>query len=129
MRTFAAVAVFLFGTTFLWLTASFAGRSTPPSGAAWTVVNVTALLATAGFTVAAWGLYRGHGWWEAVAAVSAVIGLLAVAAFLVGMRQIGGSFADLGVQINVWMHIAGTVAVLAITRVPAVSEWFATRLT
>jgi hypothetical protein len=128
MRTFAAVALFLFGSTFLWLTASFAGRATPPTGPAWTAVNVVALVAVVGFAVAAWGLYRDHGWWGAVALVSAVVGLVAVVPFLVGMRQIDASLADLGVQINIWMHVVGCAVVLAITRVPALADWFDGRM-
>jgi hypothetical protein len=128
MRTLAAVAMFLFGTTFLWLTPSFAGRATPPTGAAWSVVNVLALVAVAAFTLAAWGLYRQHTWWEGVAVTSAVIGLLSIVPFLVGMRQIDADLTDLGVQINIWMHVVGAVGVLAVTRAPVVADWFDARL-
>jgi hypothetical protein len=31
-KNLAALGLFLFGTTFLWMTASFAGRVPPPSG-------------------------------------------------------------------------------------------------
>lgn len=124
MRTLAAVAMFLFGTTFLWLTPSFAGRATPPTGTAWSIVNVLALVAVAAFTLAAWGLYRQQSWWEGVALASAVIGLLCIAPFLIGMRQIDANLADLGVQINIWMHGLGAVGVLAVTRVPVVADWF-----
>jgi hypothetical protein len=128
MRTFAAVAMFLFGSTFLWLTASFAGRATPPSGTAWTTTNATALVAVAGFTVAAWGLYRDHEWWQVVAVASAVVGLVAVVPFLIGMRQIDANVADLGVQINIWMHVLGAALVVALVRVPALADWFGGRL-
>jgi len=128
MRTFAAVAMFLFGTTFLWLTAAFAGRASPPTGPAWSVVDVAVLVAVAGFTLAAWGLYRDRSWWEVVAVASAVVGLVAVVPFLIGMRQIDADFADLGVQINIWLHVLGGVVVLAVTRAPVVAEWFDGRL-
>ena len=97
MRTAAAVAMFLFGSTFLWLTASFTGRATPPTGTVWTLVDVLALTAVAGFTVASWALYRDHAWWGAVALAAAVVGILAVVPFLIGMRQDDANLADLGV--------------------------------
>lgn len=128
MRTAAAVAMFLFGTTFLWLTASFVGRATPPTGTVWTLVNVLALVAVAGFTVASWGLYREDAWWGVVAVVSAVVGLLALVAFLVGMRQVDADLSDMGVQINIWLHLLGAAAVLVVVRVPVVAEWFEGRL-
>jgi hypothetical protein len=128
MRTFAALAMFFFGSTFLWLTASFAGRAMPPTGIAWTVVNLASLVAVAGFTVAAWGLYREESWWQVVAVGSAVVGLVALVPFLVGMRQIDANLADLGVQINIWMHALGAAVVLAIVRVPVLADWFEARM-
>jgi hypothetical protein len=35
-----ALGLFLFGTTFLWMTASMAGKAPPPTGTAWTLANV-----------------------------------------------------------------------------------------
>jgi len=46
-----AIGLFLFGTTFMWMTASFAGRTRPPDGAVWTVENILALVAVIGFAV------------------------------------------------------------------------------
>jgi hypothetical protein len=48
-KNILALGLFLFGTTFLWMTASFAGRVPPPTGTAWTLVNGLALAAVAGF--------------------------------------------------------------------------------
>jgi hypothetical protein len=92
------------------------------------VVNVAALVAVAGFTVAAWGLHREHSWWETVAAGSAVVGLVALVPFLVGMRQIDANLLDLGVQINIWMHVLGAAVVVAIVRVPVLADWFDGRM-
>lgn len=128
MRTLAAVAMFLFGTTFMWMTASFAGKTPPPTGAAWTLVNIVAVAALAGYTIAAWGLYRDHSWWQLVALVSAVAGLLAVVPFLVGLRQLDAGLADMGVQINLWMHVLGSLAVVAVVQVQPVNEWFTAHL-
>ena len=129
MRTFAAIAMFLFGTTFLWLTASFAGRPSPPTGTVWTLVNVLALCAVAGFSVGAWGLYRDHSWWQTVAVASALVGMAAVVPFVLGLRQIDQGLTDLGVQINIWVHVLGSLAVIAVTQVPVASDWLTGRLT
>ena len=45
-RNLGALALFLYGTTFLWLTAAFAGTGTPASGTAWTVTQL--VIATIG---------------------------------------------------------------------------------
>lgn len=128
VKNLLAIGLFLFGTTFLWMTASFTGRTPPPTGVAWTLVNVLALAALAGFAVAAWGVFKGYSWWPASALVAAVVGLVAVVPFIVGLRQISAAFADLGLQINLWLHIVGCAAVIAIVRVPVVRDWLVQRL-
>ena len=118
-RNIFAVGLFLFGTTFLWMTASFTGRTPPPEGTTWTIENVLALLALVGFAIAAWGVFKDVGWWEPVAAVSAVIGLVAIVPYVVGLSSIGG-VSDAGVVINLAMHVGGSAIVLAIVFVPSV---------
>jgi hypothetical protein len=93
-----AIGLFLFGTTFMWMTASFAGRTPPPDGAVWTVENILALVAVIGFAAAGWGVFKELSWWEP------------------------------GVQINLAMHVVGSAVVLALVLVPAVHEWFTARL-
>ena len=56
IRNLGGVALFLFGTTFLWLTPSFASQGIPTKGIAWSITQVLALLTIALFTVATWGL-------------------------------------------------------------------------
>jgi hypothetical protein len=68
LKNILALGLFLFGTTFLWMTASFAGRAPPPTGTAWTFVNGLALAAVAGFTVAGWAVFKTYSWWPTVAA-------------------------------------------------------------
>ena len=127
-RNLFAVGLFLFGTTYLWMTASFAGKASPPTGRVWTLENILAIGALAGFTIAAWGAFKHQSYWETVAMVSAVIGLVAVVPFVIGLRQAGLPFADLGVQINLWMHLLGSAAIIAIARVPVLHDFVAHRL-
>lgn len=123
-----ALGVFLFGTTFLWMTAAMAGTTPPPTGAAWTLTNVLCLAAAIGFTIAAWAVYRQYAWWDTAARVSGIVGLVAVVPFIIAQSQLAVGFGDPGVQINLWMHILGSAAVTAIVLVPAAHHWVARRL-
>jgi hypothetical protein len=127
-KNILALGLFLFGTTFLWMTASFAGRVPPPTGTAWVLVNGLALAAMAGFTVAGWAVFKTYSWWPTVALLSAVVGLIAVVPFVVGLRQIRVALTDPGVQINLWLHLLGSAVVVAMTLVPAVRDWVVHRL-
>lgn len=61
-RNIAAAALLVYGSTFLWMTASFAGTSRPPGGAAWVMASAGALVSLALFTLAAGGCSgRGGG--------------------------------------------------------------------
>jgi len=106
-RNLVALGLFLFGTTFLWMTAAMAGKTPPPSGTAWTLANVLAYIAVIGFAIVAWGVFKQYSWWETAAVVSGVVGLVAVVPFIVAQSQLDVGFADLGVQISLWMHILG----------------------
>jgi hypothetical protein len=127
-KNLIAVGLFLFGSTFLWMTPAFAGRTPPPAGMAWTLVNMLALTAVAGFTIAAWAVFKQYSWWGPVTLVSAIIGLVAAIPFLVGLLQIGAGLADLGVQINLWMHLVGSAAAVAVVLLPDLHTWVVHRL-
>ena len=123
-----AIGLFLFGSTFLWMTPAFAGKTPPPTGVAWTVVNVLALVAVAAFTVTAWAVFKEYSWWWTVAIVSASVGLLAVIPFVIALRQTDLPLADAGVQINLWMHVLGSALVLAALTVPSIHDSVVSRL-
>ena len=127
LRNVSAAAFFLFGTTFLWLTASFTGRTPAPTGVLWSAVNVAAIAVIAGFSVAAWGIFKATPWWEPVAAVTALIGLVSIAPYVVAIDDIGG-LADQGVEMNIAIHLLGSLAVLTVALVPVVHDWFVHRL-
>ena len=127
-RNLVALGLFLFGTTFLWMTPAMAGKTPPPTGTAWTLANVLAFVAIIAFAIAAWGVFKQSSWWEVAAVVSGIIGLVAVVPFIVGQAQLDVGFGDLGVQINLWMHIVGSAAVIAIVLLPAAHDWVTRRL-
>jgi len=127
-KNLLAIGVFLFGSTFLWMTPAFAGKTPPPTGAAWTVVNVLALVAVAAFTVTAWAVFKEYSWWWTAAIVSAAVGLLAVIPFVFALRQIDMPLADMGVQINLWMHVLGSALVLSALTVPSIHDSVVSRV-
>jgi hypothetical protein len=55
IRNVGGVALFLFGTTFVWLTPMFAAAAVDTSGAAWSTTAVLAAVTIIGFTIATWG--------------------------------------------------------------------------
>jgi hypothetical protein len=66
--------------------------------------------------------------WLAAAVVFGIAGLVAVVSFAAGQSQLDAGFADFGVQINLWMHIVGSAAVVAIVLVPVAHDWVTRRL-
>ncbi len=126
-RTWIAIGFFLFGSTFLWMTRAFLADAGEGTGAVWSLVQVLVLLAIAGFSVTAWGVFRGASWWEAAAIVSAAVGLVATVPYVVGIFQVGDQ-ADAGVQMNIAIHVVGAACVLAVALVPLVHDWFAKRI-
>jgi hypothetical protein len=67
MRNLGGVALFLFGTTYLWLTPMFAGRWISTRGILWSITQVLAFITLLGFTIATWGLFKKSSWWDGVA--------------------------------------------------------------
>jgi hypothetical protein len=64
IRNLGGVALFLFGTTFLWLTPSFATPGVSTKGLTWSVTQSLSLVTLALFAAATWGLFTKAGWWE-----------------------------------------------------------------
>ena len=90
IRNLGGVALFLFGTTYMWLTPLFAKNA----GAAtqtvlWSVVMVLCVITMAGFTVATWALFAKASWWSAVAVASAIAGLVVLIPYWVAANAIG----------------------------------------
>jgi peptidoglycan/LPS O-acetylase OafA/YrhL len=117
-RNVAAVTLLVYASTFLWMTAAFAGTKKPPDGTAWALANVGALTSLALFTLAAWGLFKSKPWWERAAAAGAIIGLAALVPFGIAASSTGVS----GPGLNSTIHLAGSAAVLLVVLVPALDR-------
>jgi hypothetical protein len=118
-RNMGGVALFLFGTTFLWLTPSLASPGVPTTGVAWSITQVLALVTIALFTAATWGLFKKAGWWEPLAVVAAAVGLAVLLPYWIAASHAG----ELNPAFNVLIHALGNVGVLVLLLVPALEHW------
>jgi hypothetical protein len=119
-RNLGALALFLYGTSFLWLTAAFAGTGTPASGTAWTVTQLLVIATIGGFSVAAWGIYKATSWWERLAVGSAIFGFVPLIPYwLAASRVVGGGTVAQGVV----SHVVGNALVLLLLLMPSPRHW------
>jgi hypothetical protein len=119
IRNVGGVALFLFGTTFWWLTPMFAAAGDDTSGAMWAIVAVLATVTMVGFLVATWGLFRRADWWELVGAASAVLGLVTLVPYWIAAD--GSGVAN--PVFDVIIHATGSAGVLVLLRVPRLEDW------
>lgn len=124
-RNVLAVGVFLFGTTFLWLTPAMAGKESDLTGAGWVLVQVLAWSAIVGFTAAAWAVFKALDWWWSALAASAVVGVAATAVYLVAAR---GAESVVNVASNGVIHAGVSAVILAAVATPALRDGIAHRL-
>ena len=119
IRNMGGVALFLFGTTFLWLTPAFAAQGVSTKGVAWSITQVLALVTLALFTAATWGLFTKAGWWEPVAIIAAVVGFLILIPYWLAASHAG----EPNPGFNVLVHALGSVGVWILLLVPALERW------
>lgn len=125
-RNSVAVAVFLFGSTFLWMTPLFIGPTA--TGALWTAAQVLGFLAIIGFTVAAWGIFKAASWWERVALTSGVVGVAAVIPYAIAAPATAAAGDPLSLVINIALHVLGSAVVIAALLVHPTERWIEGRL-
>jgi hypothetical protein len=124
-RNVFAVVLFLFGTTFLWLTAAFLGdKQAEALGVVWTVGQVGAILVIIGFAAGAWGVFKEASWWQPVAIMSAIVGLIVLIPYWIGASALGVA----NLWTNLALHALGSVAVLVVLLAPPTHEWLLGRI-
>ena len=119
IRNIGGAALLLFGSTFLWLTPSFASAGVSTRGAMWSVTGVLALVVVAGFTAATWGLFTNAGWWEPTALASAALGILVVVPYWLAASHAGETTPGF----NALIHLLGDVGVFALLLTPTLEKW------
>lgn len=127
LKNWVAIGLFVFGSTFLWMTRDFLADRRAGTGLVWSIVQVLVFAAIAAFTVAAWGVFKDSSWWETAALISAIVGVAALGAYAIGIVQVGDQ-GDAGVQINLLIHVVGLAAVLAVVLMPALHTWLEKRI-
>jgi hypothetical protein len=119
IRNVGGVSLFLFGTTFLWVTPMFAAADVDTAGAAWATVAFLASVTIIGFTVATWGLFKRTDWWEPLAVACAVVGLVTLVPYW--MAADGSGVAK--PLFDVVILAAGSFGVLLLLRFPRLERW------
>jgi len=119
IRNIGGVALFLFGTTFLWLTPSFATKGVSTKSGWWSVTNALALVTVVVFTAATWGLFNRAEWWELVAISGAILGAIVLVPYWIAANNVG----DPGRGMNLFVHVLGDAGVLVLLNVPTVTRW------
>jgi hypothetical protein len=121
-RNVFALVLFLFGTTFLWLSATWTGSSA--TGTIWTLVQVLAFATIIGFAAGAWGVFKRASWWQPIVIVSAIVGLIVLIPYSIGASLLGVA----NIWTNVALHAIGCVAVLVALLLSPAHEWLLGRL-
>jgi hypothetical protein len=119
IRNVGGAALFLFGTTFLWLTPSFASPGVSTSGVAWSISQVLALVTLALFTAATWGLFKKAGWWKLVALVAVGVGFVVLVTYWIAASHAG----EVNPAFTVLILALGNVGVLVLLLVPSLEHW------
>lgn len=119
IRNVGGVSLFLFGTTFLWLTPEFVTAGLKSTGWLWSTTRVLALVTLLGFTVATWGLFQRASWWEMAAIASAVLGTIALIPYWLAAHQSGETTP----WFNVLVLALGSAGVLVLLLVPPLERW------
>ena len=119
IRNLGGISLFLFGTTFLWLTPAFATRGVSTEGMLWSGTRALAVLTLAGFTIATYGLFHRDGWWESVALGSAALGLVTVLTYLLAATRSDEAPASF----NSVIHLLGIAGVAVLLLVPTLERW------
>lgn len=119
IRNVGGVALFLFGTTFMWLTPMFASKGVDTGGTLWAVTRVLSFITLVGFCIATWGLFQRSTWWEPVAIGSAVLGLVAVLPYWIAAARAN----ETAPAFNALIHVVGSAGVLVLLLVPTLERW------
>lgn len=126
VRNVVAVAVFLFGASFLWLTPMWIGQANSKLGLL-DPTGLLAILTVIGFALAAWGIFKAAGWWEPVAIGSALVGIGSVIPYWITAN--GTVAVDKAAMFqNIGLHLVGGAVVVALLVFPTTERWLAGRL-
>lgn len=119
IRTVGGAALFLFATTFIWLTPSFASRGISTKGPWWAASSMLAWATTATLIGATWGLFTRTTWWAGAAVAGAAVGIVASCVYWVAASR----SSEAASTYNALIHVAGSAGVFVLLLVPALESW------
>jgi len=126
IRNIGGVALFLAGTTWLWLSPAFASKGVTTSGVFWATTRVLSLVTVVGFVVATWALFTRHSWWEHAALAAAVLGVIALIPYWVAAS--GGGETTGTTAWNASIHLLMAGGIFALLLVPQLERWVNTNV-
>jgi len=121
IRNLGGAALFLAGSTWVWLTPVFATQGVTTSGLLWALTGVLSLITIVGFCVATVGLFAQQSWWETAAISSAVAGLLALIPYWFAGTQGGETTGT--VAWNAMVHVLMVAGIFTLLLVPQLERW------
>ncbi|MEA5455169.1 hypothetical protein SPF06_10595 [Sinomonas sp. JGH33] len=121
LRTLGGIALLLAGSSWLWLTPTFATRGVGTSGALWGLTMVLSLVTVLGFCAATWALFARWGWWEYAALGSAGLGLITVVPYW--FAAVNGGETVGTTAWNAFVHLLMVGVVAALLLVPPLERW------
>lgn len=121
LRTLGGIALFLAGSSWLWLTPYFATRGVATSGVLWVVTLVLCLLTMVGFFIATWGLFTRQSWWEVIAIGSAGLGLITLVPYWIAAVSGGETVGT--TAWNAFVHVLMVAIVFVLLLVPPLERW------
>ena len=121
IRNIGGVALFLAGTTWLWLTPAFASKEVSTSGLTWAITRALCLVTVVGFCVATYGLFARHAWWEPVALASAALGLVTLIPYWFAATHGGVGSGE--ATWNALVHVLMIGGIFVLLSVPQLEHW------
>jgi len=121
IRNIGGVALFLAGTTWLWLTPAFASKGVTTTGVLWATTRILCFATVAGFVVATWALFARHPWWESAALASAVLGLIALIPYWAAAS--GGGETTGATAWNAFVHVVMVAGIFVLLVIPGFERW------
>jgi hypothetical protein len=125
-RTVAAVAIVLFGSTFLWFMRSFLETGITVHGAIWSAVQLLVLATVVAFAAAGWGLHTARAWWRPLAVTGSIVGAVVLPVWWIAVSSISGVT---NVASNLALHAAGIAVLLLVLPVSSLTRRLDRRLT
>lgn len=114
VRERVGVAMFVVGSTFLWVVPPFAGPLSPTSFVP-TALHLLGVVTVLAYGITAWTYVRGSVWWAAVACVAGVLGLATTVLVGLEVSEVRGSP---WLTLDLVAHAVGSLTLVGLALIP-----------